>query len=99
MSRRNTREGKARRRAERERRRRSVTSGQGPQAVEVQVAPRPGGPGSGKSDEHGPVLRPDADAGLTVVEPGEADLDTGVVPGQFGGSYAGEAGLHAPLSV
>jgi RNA polymerase primary sigma factor len=99
MSRRNTREGKARRRAERERRRRSVTSGQGPAAVEVQVAPRPGGPGSGKSDEHGSVLRSDADAGLTVAGPGEADLDTGADPGDFGGLDAGDAGLQAALTV
>ena len=38
MSRRNSRESKARRRAERERQRRSTTSGEGPRAVEVQAA-------------------------------------------------------------
>ena len=37
MSRRNTRQGKARRRAERERRRDSTTSGQEPEAVEAQA--------------------------------------------------------------
>ena len=37
MSRRNTRQGKARRRAERDRRRGTATSGQGPQAVEVRL--------------------------------------------------------------
>ena len=46
MSRRNTRDGKAWRRAERERRRPSMTSGQGPRTVEVQAAPRPDGLGS-----------------------------------------------------
>jgi RNA polymerase primary sigma factor len=113
MSRRNSRESKARRRAERERQRRSVTSGQGPRAVEVQavpVAPRPADPGPGNSGEHGPELRSDADGGLiaaepgeagldTTVEPGEAGLDTSADPGDFGGLDPGDAGLQAALTV
>src|SRR5882724_5165513 len=84
MSRRNTRQGKAGRRAERERRRRSSTSGPEPQAVEVQavqVAPRPDGAGPRNSDEHGSGLRPDG--GLIAAEPGEADLDPHADPGDF----------------
>jgi RNA polymerase primary sigma factor len=99
MSRRNTRQGKAWRRAERERRR-SSTSGQGPEAVEVQavqVAPRPGGAGPRNSDEHDAGLR--SDPGLTAVEPGEDDLDPGADPGDFGGLDADDAGLQAALTV
>ena len=107
MSRRNTREGKARRRAERERRRRPMTSGQEPQAVEVQavqVAPRPAGSGFRNSDEHGSGLRSDADGGLIAVELDEADLDTdadleNADPGDFGGLDADDAGLQAALTV
>ena len=86
MSRRNTRQGKARRRAERghlqvtgRERKRPSTSDPGPRAVEdqaVQAAPRPGGPGSGNSDDHGSELRSDADGGLTAAELDAADLDT-----------------------
>ncbi len=86
MSRRNTRQGKARRRAERDRgqvtereRKRPRTSGQGPRAVEdqaVQAAPRPGGAGPRNSAERGSGLRSDADDGLTAVDLDEADLDT-----------------------
>src|SRR5215471_16507048 len=91
MSRRNTRQGKARRRAERDgrqvsaansaARKRPRTSDQGPRAVEdqaVQAAPRPGGP---NSDEHGSELRANADAnpgtsnGLAAVDLDETDLD------------------------
>jgi RNA polymerase primary sigma factor len=100
MSKRNTRQGKAWRREERERQRRSLTSGQGPRAVEVQavqVAPRPGGAGPRNSDEHGSGLR--SDGGLIAPEPGEADLDPGVDPGDFGGLDAGDAGLQAALTV
>jgi RNA polymerase primary sigma factor len=77
MSRRNTRQGKARRRAERDRRQRPRTSEQGPGAVEVQAAPRPDGSGPRNSDEHGSGLRSDADGGLIAVNLDEADLDTG----------------------
>jgi RNA polymerase primary sigma factor len=86
MSRRNTRQGKARRRAERDHlqvtereRKRARTSDQGPRAVEdqeIQAAPRPDGSGSGNSDERGSGPRSDADGGLTAVELDAADLDT-----------------------
>ena len=86
MSRRNTRQGKARRRSERDRRqvtererKRPGTPDQGSRAVEdqaVQAAPRPDGSGPRNSDEHGSGLRPDSDGGLIAVDPGEADLDT-----------------------
>ena len=77
MSRRNTRQGKARRRAERDRlqvtereRKRARTSDQGPRAVEVQAVQRLRGQGSGprNSDEHGSGLPSDADDGLTAVD-------------------------------
>src|SRR5215471_3379499 len=98
MSRRNTRQGKARRRAERDgrqvsaansaARKRPGASDQGPRAVEdqaVQAAPRPGGP---DSDEHGSGLRPDADR-LIAVDLDGADLDIdadleNADPGYFG---------------
>jgi RNA polymerase primary sigma factor len=88
MSRRNTRQGKARRRAERDHlqvkgreRKRPSTSDPGPRAVEdqdqaVQAAPRPDGSGPRNSDERGSGLRSDADGGLTAVNLNEADLDT-----------------------
>ena len=107
MSRRNTRQGKARRRAERDRRQRSGTWDQGPQAVEVQAvqaAPRPDSSGHRNSDEHGSGLRSDADGGLIAVELGEADLDTdadleNADPGDFGDLDADDAGLQAALTV
>jgi len=107
MSRRNTRQGKAKRRAERERQRRSTTSGQGSRAVEVQAVPlalRPAGSGPRNSDEHGSGLRSDADDGLIEVEPDEADLDTdadldNADPGDFGALDADDAGLQAALTV
>jgi RNA polymerase primary sigma factor len=107
MSRRNTKQGKARRRAERERRRSSMTSGQEPKAVEVQtvevqavqVAPRPDGAGSRKSDENGSGPGSEADDGLIAVEPGEADLDTNADPGDFAGLDADDTDLQATLTV
>src|SRR5215472_11880917 len=114
MSRRNTREGKARRRAERDgrqvsaansaARKRPRTSDQGPRALEdqaVEAAPRPGGP---DSDEHGSGLRPDADGGLMAVDLDEADLDIdadleNADPGDFGDLDADDAGLQAALTV
>src|ERR1700744_2365138 len=78
MSKRNTREGKARRRADRERQRRSMTMGPGTQAVEVrasQVAPGPAGASPRNSDEHDSGPGSDSDGGLIAAEPGEADLD------------------------
>ena len=86
MSRRNTRQGKTRRRAERDRRQvterernRPGAPDQGARAVEdqaVQVAPRPDGSGPRNSDEHGSGLRSDVGGGLIAVDPGEAGLDT-----------------------
>src|ERR1700733_8102578 len=99
MSRRNSKQGKARRRAERERRRGSTTSGQGPQGGEVQAAPRPERSGDLNSGEHGPELRSDADDGLSAEEAGEADLDTDADPGDFDGLDADDADLQATLTV
>jgi RNA polymerase primary sigma factor len=97
MSNRHTRQGKARRRAERERRRRSMTSGQGPGAVEassVRVAARPEGAGPGDSGEQDSgVPSGAADGGVIDVEPGEAD------PGDFDDLDADDAGLQASLTV
>ena len=86
MSRRNNRQGKARRRAERDRRlltergrKHPRTSDRGAQAIEdqaVQAASRPDGPGPRNSDEHGSGLRSDANGGLIAVNLDEADLDT-----------------------
>ena len=86
MSRRNTRQGKTRRRAERDRRqvtereqKRQGIPGQDPRAVEeqaVQAAPRPAGSGPRNSDEHGSGLRSDVGASLIAVDPGVADLGT-----------------------
>jgi RNA polymerase primary sigma factor len=86
MSKRNTRQGKAQRRAERDRRRslepepkHPGTSDQGPRAGGYKAflaAPRPGSTGPRTSDEHGSGPRSDADRGLTAVNR-EADLDTG----------------------
>src|SRR5262249_1360750 len=86
MSRRNTRQGKARRRAkrnggqvtERERKHREI-SDQDPRAVEDRVvyeAPGPDGPVPRNPDEHGSGLRSEVDGGLIAVDPGEADLGT-----------------------
>jgi mycofactocin precursor len=101
MSRRNTRQGKASRRAERERRR-SVTSGQGSLAVEVQAAqaaPRPDDAAPGNLDEAGYGVLLDGDGGLITAEPGEADLDTGADPGDFDGLDPDDADLQATLTV
>jgi RNA polymerase primary sigma factor len=107
MSRRNTRQGKARRRAERDRRQHSRTSDQEPRVGEVQavqVAPPPDGSGPQDPDERGSGLRSDAHGGLIAAEPGEADLDTdadlgNVDPGDFGDLDADDVGLQATLTV
>ena len=111
MSRRNTRKGKARRRAERDRwqvtereRKGPRTSGQGPRAVEDQAAQRPDGAGPPNSDEHGSGLRSDAEGGLIAVDLDEADLDAGadledVDLDDFGDLDADDAGLQAALTV
>jgi RNA polymerase primary sigma factor len=84
MSRRNTRQGKARRRGERDRRqvtererKRPGNPGQDPQAVEdqaVRAAPWSDGSGPGNSGDHGSGLRSDVGGSLIAVDPGEADL-------------------------
>src|ERR1700679_2659159 len=106
MSRLNSRESKARRRAERERQRRSATSGDEPRAVEVrtvQAALRPAGSGPRNADEHGSGRRSDA-GGSIAVELDEADLDAdadleSADPGDFAGLDADDAGLQAALTV
>src|SRR5271169_6861725 len=107
MSRRNTRQGKARRRAERDRWQRPRTSDQGPRAVEdqaVQAAPPPDGSGPRNSDEHGSGLRSDAEGGLIAVDLDEADLDTdadleNADLNDFGDLDADDADLQAALTV
>jgi RNA polymerase primary sigma factor len=84
MSRRNSRQGKTRRRAERNRRqvtereqKRPGIPGQNPRAVEEQAdqtAPRPDGSGPRNSDEHGSGLPSDVGASLIAVNPADADL-------------------------
>src|SRR5215469_6561248 len=87
MSRRNTREGKARRRAERDgrqvsaansaARKRPRTSDQGPRAVEdqaVMAAQRPGGSGPRNSDENGSGRRT-AEAGAEATGLTAVELD------------------------
>ena len=113
MSRRNTRQGKARRRAERDgrqvterERKRPGSSDQGPRAVgvqAVQAAPRPGGSGPRNSDERDSGLRSDAGGGLTAVDLDGADLDTdadleNADPDDFGDLDADDADLQAALA-
>jgi RNA polymerase primary sigma factor len=112
MSRLNSRESKARRRAERERQRRPATSGEGPRATEAQAAqatqafqaaPRPAGSGPRNADERSSGLRSDA-GGLVAVESDEADLDAdadleNADPDDFAGLDADDAGLQAALTV
>ena len=110
MSRRNTRHGKARRRAERDRgqvtereRKRPGTPDQDPRAVGDQAAPRPDGSGPRNSDEHGSGLRSAAGGGLIAVDPGEAgpgtdaDLEN-ADPGDFGDLDPDDADLQAVLA-
>jgi RNA polymerase primary sigma factor len=107
MSRRNTKQGKARRRAERDRRQRSGISDQEPGAVEVaavQAALPPDVPGSQRPHERGSALRSDANGGSIAAEPGEADLDTdanleNADPGDFGDLDPDDADLQATLTV
>ena len=110
MSRRNTRQGKARRRAERDRgqvtereRNRPGTPDRGARAVGDQAAPRPDGSGPGNSDEHGSGLRSAAGGGLIAVDPGEAGLGTdadleNADPGDFGDLDPDDADLQAVLA-
>ena len=111
MSRRNTRQGKARRRAERDRgqvtereRKRPGTPDQGPRAVGDQAAPQPDGSGPRNPDEHGSELRSAAaGGGLIAVDPGEAGLGTdadleNADPGDFGDLDPDDADLQAVLA-
>ena len=113
MSRRNTRQGKARRRAQRDRgqvtereRKRPGTPDQDPRAVEdqaVQAASRPDGSGPRNPDEHGSGLRSADGGGLIAVDPGEADLGTdadleNADPGDFGDLDPDDADLQAVLA-
>jgi hypothetical protein len=113
MSKRNTRQGKARRRAERDRRpvtererERPGIPDQDPRTVEdqaVQAAPRPDGSGPRNSDEHGSGLRSDDGGRLIAVDPGEADLGTdadleNADPGDFGDLDPDDADLQAVLA-
>ncbi len=110
MSRRNTRQGKARRRAQRDRgqvtereRNRPGTPDQDPRAVGDQAAPRPDGSGPRNSDEHGSGLRSAAGGGLIAVDTGEAGLDTdadleNADLGDFGDLDPGDADLQAVLA-
>ena len=113
MSRRNTRQGKARRRAQRDRgqvtereRNRPGTPDQGARAVEdqaVQAAPRPDGSGPRNPDDHGSGLRSASGGGLIAVNPGEAgpgtdaDLEN-ADPGDFGDLDPDDADLQAVLA-
>ena len=114
MSRRNTRQGKARRRAERDRPRvperelkHPGTSDQRPWADGLKAflaAPRPAGSSPRNSDEHGSGPRSDADNGLIGVDLDEADLDTGADlenadPGDFADLDGDDADLQATLTV
>jgi len=104
MSKRNSRESKARRRAERERQRNSTPSGEGPRVARVQAAVRPAGSGPRTADEHGSGLRADADGGFTSVELDQADLESdadlkNAVAADFGGLDADDADLQATLTV
>jgi RNA polymerase primary sigma factor len=114
MSRRNSRQGKARRRVERNRsqltehkRKRPRTSDQGPRAVEdqaVQTAWRPDDSDPRNSDEYGSGLRSDAESGQIAVDLDEADLDIDadledVDLDDFGDLDPNDADLQAALTV
>jgi RNA polymerase primary sigma factor len=112
MSRRNSKKGKARRRAERDGRqvtergpKRPASRNQDPRAAgnqAIQAAPPPGGPGPRDSEEHGSKLR--AEAGLITVNVGEAGLGAdadpeNADPGDFGDLDPGDAHLQTALSA
>src|SRR5256885_5116636 len=110
MSRRNTRQGKARRRAQRDRgqvhereRKRPRAQDQGARAVGDQAAPRPDGSASRNSDERGSGLRAAAGGGLIAVDPDKAGLGTdadleNADPGDFGDLDPDDADLQAVLA-
>jgi len=110
MSRRNSRQSKARRRAERDRRpvtgrelKRPGSPGQDPRAAGVQAAPPPGGPGPRDAEDPGSRLRSDAGGGPIAVDSGEtgpgaeADLEN-ADPGDFGDLDPDDADLQAVLA-
>src|ERR1700761_3834229 len=111
MSRRNTRDSKAGRRAERTRRRYPTTVSQDPRAAEgqtVQVAPRSDGAGSPNPEAAASGARSEAGGGqVAVAEPGELELDLDADPGDeadvdpadFDDLDADDAGLQATLTV
>ena len=110
MSRRNSRQGKARRRAQRDRgqvtereRNRYGTPDQGARAVGDQAAPRPDGSGPRDSDGHRSGLHSDAGGGLIAVDLGEAGSDTdanleNAVLDDFGDLDPDDADLQAMLA-
>src|SRR5947207_2887335 len=110
MSRRNSRQGKARRRAERDRRqvterepKRPRSPDQNSRAVEAQTAPPPGDPDPRDQGEHGSKRYPDAGGGLIAMDPGEAGLGAdadleNADPGDFGDLDPDDADLQAVLA-
>src|SRR5690348_15599343 len=110
MSRRNSRHGKARRRAERDRRQvtergptRPGNLEQDPPAAGNQAAPRPGGRGLRDSEEHGSELSSGVGGGLIGMDPGEASLGADAElenadPGDFGDLDPDDADLQAVLA-
>src|SRR5262245_9002928 len=106
MSRRNSRQAKARRRAERDRRqvtergpKRRGSPEQDLRAAGVQAA----SPSAGPWEEHGSGLRSDVSVGLIATDPGEAgpgaDEDLGNAdPGDFGDLDPEDADLQAVLA-
>jgi RNA polymerase primary sigma factor len=104
MSKRNSRQAKALRRAERERRQRSRIADQEPAAGGVPAAPWPDAFGRRNSDANGSRPRSDADGGLTAAEADEAPPDNdadleNADPGDFGDLDADDADLQATLTV
>src|SRR5690348_6819354 len=110
MSRRNSRHGKARRRAERDRRQvtergptRPGNLEQDPPAAGNQAAPRPGGRGLRDSEEHGSELSSGVGGGLIGMDPGEASLGADAElenadPGDLGDLDPDDADLQAVLA-
>ena len=113
MSRRNSRRGKARRRAERDRRSATEREPTRPGNLEqdppaagnqaVQAAPRPVDPGLRDSEEHGSELSSGVGGGLIGMDPGEASLGADAEPenadpGDFGDLDPDDADLQAVLA-
>jgi hypothetical protein len=113
MSRRNSRHGKARRRAERDRRQVTEREPTRPGSLEqdpraagnqaVQAAPRPVDPGLRDSEEHGSELSSGVGGVLIGMDPGGASLDADAEPenadpGDFGDLDPDDADLQAVLA-